>query len=196
MSRVSYDYLVSRGYTKAMLVEEGVEGKRDGESDTVIWYAKSITGKAIGRMTRYQGGPDDGKYRWSQADDSEHIPQLYGSVSDYRLLYEKGEAILVEGSFDRVAVKRAFPDRPVLARLTKGVGISLVRFLTRYCGRVWLAFDMDSAGELAAEDSKKKLQGIQVERILYPFKDPSMILKERGVSWLKDHFETQFRHLG
>lgn len=188
------DYLLRRGYSKASLAEEKISFLESPQR--IVWDCITPAGTLLGRMSRYQEGEDAGNYRWAQADNVEHLPQLYGAPSDHKILYETGELVLTEGNLDRAAVKNCFPARAVYARLSKGVGKALDRTVRRYAKRVWLAYDMDDKGQEAVTQTEAKLQGIEVVTLKYPFKDPSKLFEERGIGRMREIFATQFRHFG
>jgi hypothetical protein len=54
------------------------------------------------------------------------LPTLYGTEGDYKILFDTGSMILVEGIFDRVALKRCFPNQAVFSRMT--VGLSIISY--------------------------------------------------------------------
>jgi len=193
-------YLLSRGYTDQDLKKEKVFGI--GSELTYIldrpiidcagcvaWLAVSMSGEPIGVQTREI---KEKKYRWHQFDNVEHLPMLYGSEADWDILYSVGSMILTEGPFDRIAVKRALPDRAVFARLSKGTSNQMILLIRRYIKHLWLAFDSDEEGEKATSRSEKLLgEDLNVYRLRFPYHDPSEMLKKRGLEALKSHLERQ-----
>ena len=186
-------YLFSRGYTRELVVEEEIYGinsdiefildrRIKGCAGCVAWLAVSMSGTPIGVQTREL---KEKKYRWHQFDNVEHLPMLYGSEEDWRLLFESGFMILTEGPFDRIAVKRALPTFPVFARLSKGTSNQMINLIKRYVRNLWLIFDMDEEGKAAAKKSEDRLgDDVNVYRLSLPFKDPSECLRKRSLDYL------------
>jgi len=89
---------------------------------------------------------------------------------------------LVEGILDRVAIRRLVPDKAVLARLSKGVGRQMVHSLRRQVSRIWVAFDMDDAGNKGLEQVRQLFEpDVEVIRLVYPAKDPANLLEKYGM---------------
>lgn len=195
-------YLLSRGYTEETIKLEpvctiGVDGLPSlldkGVDGWIGWGALSMGGARIGVQAKQS---KESTYRWFQAEDASHLPILYTTTEDYTILWETGELILVEGIFDRVAVKRAFPEQAVIARLSKSVAKQLEVFLKRYATRVWLAMDMDEAGQAGAEQAIKRLQdSITTERLTYPARDPADLLQRKGSGAVRELLGTQMSRL-
>ena len=194
LADVQSDYLKSRGYTDDLIQREDVFGVPTQDFDVlgrqirecegcVGWIARSMSGQVVGVQTREL---EEKKYRWHQFDNTEHLPMLYGSQNDWDILWETGVMFLTEGPFDRIAVKRALPDRAVFARLSKGISNQMISLIKRYVKHLWLAFDVDQEGEQAVEKSEEKLGDIiSVYRLTFPFKDPSQVLERRGLDFLE-----------
>lgn len=195
-------YLLSRGYVDQMIEHEpvctigagGLAQLQNREMDGWIgWESFSMGGARIGVQTK---NSQESAYRWFQAEDAQHLPIIYATVEDYQILWQTGEVILVEGIFDRVAIKRAFPEKAVIARLSKSVAKQLEVFLKRYARTVWLAMDMDEPGREGAEQAVKRLKnGIVVERLTYPAKDPAKLLENKGVEKVRELLEKQMDRL-
>jgi len=197
------EFLESRGYTPLDIHSEEVfgipktgtfqlEGRmiRDCEG-CIAWLARSMSGAPVGVQTREIR---EHKYRWHQLDNVEHLPMLYGTMDDWDLVWHTGSMYLTEGPFDRIAVKRALPDRAVFARLSKGISNQMLTLIKRYVKHLWLAFDSDEEGDKAAHRSEMLLgEGLNVYRLRFPFKDPSEMMKKRGLSALRGHMEKQMR---
>jgi hypothetical protein len=166
-------YLHSRGYTDEMIRVEPVYSQTDG----IYWEAYSMSGQHTGTQIRTR----DGKYYWRRDEKAQHLPILYGTTDDHEKLYQTGKMILVEGIFDRAAIKRCFPDRAVYARLSRGVAKHLLRLIERYATTLWTAFDQDEAGTKATLETEKKLgDRLQVHQLHFPAKDPSALFARSG----------------
>lgn len=201
MKQGQLDYLLSRGYTVNLLREEGVFGVKEGDSfhgkvlkdasGTIAWPVFSMSGIPVGVQTREL---EEKKYRFYQLPNTEHLPLMFGTPADFRLMWESGKMILTEGAFDRAAVKRALPDYPVFARMSKGAPNQLRSLIRRYVRHLWTVFDNDDPGNEAAETTEKKLKDlIEVTQLKTPYKDPSIMVEKRGLAALKACLDPQIR---
>lgn len=129
-------------------------------------------------------------YRTFYDQDHRYLPVFYATDEDYDQLWRSKQVILTEGVFDRLALKLAFPDRAVFARLTKGVSPPMVSLLERLCSKVWIAFDNDLPGNKAADKASRRL-GVEVHRLQIPYKDPSQFLASKGLSSVRSHYQRQ-----
>jgi DNA primase len=195
----SREYLHKRGYTDTLISNEGLFDIPKGEfkvrnisgwveNQSVGFPVRSPSGRLVAVATAGVGVRE-----YKAFYDLEHIyaPVCFGTHEDFKLLWESGQTIVVEGLFDRIPVKRAFPDRCVLARLTKGLSPPMIRMFERMATRVWLAMDMDSPGEKASDTAEKKLKGPDVVRIMMPYKDPGKLYEVRGVDGVRAVFKKQ-----
>lgn len=184
-----FDYLLSRGYTEELLLQEVVCSLGEGNhclgkvefytpNPVIAFTATSMGGEVAGIQTACR---EKHEYRWFAAKSKPFLPILYGSGADFDLLYRTQEMVLVEGIFDRIAMKRMLEGQAVFARLSKGVSGQLAVILRRYAKRVWLAFDNDLAGEKGVELAQKKLEGVELVRLSFPGKDPSALLGKYGL---------------
>lgn len=193
-------YLLRRGYSAAWLEAEEVHhveagtgrelaGVRFGAAfDSIAFVCRSPSGEVVGiSLAAYGAG--EKRYEWRPARP--WLPICYASARDWELLHRTGEAFLVEGAFDRIAVKRAFPERAAVARLSKSVA-PVEWVLRRYARAVWLAFDQDEEGEKAARRLERRLSGhLVVNRLGILGKDPGEHFERHGVDSLRSHFERQ-----
>lgn len=197
-----WDYLLRRGYTPELLGVEPVfsvqeafvlEGVNLSQAvGWVAWVCRSMAGTLIGIQTR---SVPEKAYRWLQAPGAGYLPIIYGLPEDYEKLWVQGEAILVEGIFDRVAMKRCFPDMAVFARLSKGVSRQMEWFFRRYAKRLWLAFDMDEAGEKATKQAYGRMGEVELVRLQIAAKDPSKLLESRGLEKARAQLSVQMESM-
>lgn len=198
-------FLESRGYTPSLIEQDGPLDRSSGGSIVweglstsearpyVAWCVSSMSGAPVGIQTRLL---EEKNYRWYQCPQAAHLPMVYGSQDDWEKLWATEEVILTEGIFDRVAVKRALPDRAVLARLSKGAANQMGVFLRRYSKRVYLLFDNDEPGQQAVETTRRSLQDyLQIETLNIPFNDPSLVLEKRGEKRFREILERQITAL-
>jgi len=174
------EYLRSRGYTDEMIDRESVYSSQlDPFKGWIAWKCLSMSGATAGVQLR---NPDTRDYRWIQNEKAPHLPIVYATEEDYALTWETGEVILVEGIFDRAAMRRMLPEKATLARLSKGAAAQLMVLIQRYVKRVWVAFDNDEPGNQAAEKTILALSrvGVEVNKISFPAKDPAELLERVG----------------
>jgi DNA primase len=128
-------------------------------------------------------------------DDGE--PVLFGLGQAAPHIWERGEALLVEGAFDLFPVQRAVPY--AFATLTAWVGSSVVRLLRRLVHRIWLGYDMDSTGHRACENFLADHPEFDVRLVVYPraklangdpAKDPADYWEAWGDAKLADFLKT------
>jgi hypothetical protein len=186
-------YLESRGYNQPLFEEEAGEISHAPGEDAARFAVRSMAGTLIGY---HHAQFDRGRYRLLVEPETGHLPTFYGSSVDFEMLYDTGEVILVEGVFDRAAIKRATRlGWAVLARLSKGTGKRQLEFLTRYANKVWLSFDLDRPGLEARATAKKRLVagGVKVAEIMFPGLDPAHALERVGEPLLKEGVLRQLR---
>lgn len=112
-------------------------------------------------------------------------PVLFGLHETVSSLWETETAWLVEGVFDFFPIQRHYPS--VLPVLTDKVTDSLLRFLKRFVRKVWVGFDMDTAGRRGAYTFKREhFQDFSIDVVVYPriFAPGSMRpVKDVGELW-------------
>jgi len=205
MKPETLDFLKSRGYTEDYIKKDGVfevEGESHwfenlelkDQAGYIAWPVRSMAGTLIGIQTR---SIEEKKYRWKQSETTHHLPICFGSADDFTSLWSTGEAVIAEGAFDRLAIKMAFPERCVIARLSKGAANQLAVFLARYCHTLWLAFDGDAPGLQATEKTEKRLAPkMNVNVLTIPASDPSKLLEKKGLTETRKIYQKQFDTMG
>lgn len=201
LSSEALEYLTRRGYTPEMVKEEKLTQVAPGqfsyggisgfvEVPSILFPVTTLSGRLLAWQTAGIGVRD---YRTYYDPNHMYSAAMYGSQADFDILWDTGEVILTEGVFDRVAVKRAFPDRSVFARLTKGVSRQLVVLLNRVASKVWTSFDMDEPGVKASDKSKRALSKTRVVRLTMSVKDPGQLYEKKGVTGVKDELGRQIK---
>jgi DNA primase len=112
---------------------------------------------------------------------------LYGLYQARDAMRHKGEAIVVEGYFDQLALYRAGFHNTVA---TCGTALTAdhVRLLKRFADRVLLLFDQDEAGHKATFRAMDALlpEGLQVSVVtLEPGEDPDSFLRSHDASQMQ-----------
>lgn len=196
-------YLLSRGYTPFYIEEEGLESIPVGpferppikgrvDKPSILFPIHSMSDKVTAWHTAAVGERD---YRTFDDPEHHYLPVYYGSKSDHEIMWSTGQVVMTEGVFDRIAVKRAFPERAVLARLTKGLSPPIMRMLERVLTRAWFCFDNDGPGNKAADRAEKRLKKLDVIQLKLPYKDPGKMYEKVGVEGIKRILGRQFNLL-
>ena len=204
LTAVQTDFLRSRGYTPDLTRADGVFGvvEEHNFNDLVLrdqvgfiaWPVFSMSGQTIGVQTR---SIIEKRYRWKQNPETHHLPICFATRQDYQLMWETKECVITEGAFDRAPIKLAFPERAVIARLSKGAANQLAILLSRYCTVLWTAFDNDQPGIDATEATEVKLMSkMTVNKLDFPDHDPSRTLERKGVNGVRELLKKQFDALG
>ena len=132
----------------------------------------------------------NGSKYWIAGDRDNFLGPSWLGNSDKmieRILNEK-YVVVIEGTFDFVAVRALCPEIPALCSLTKKLGYKQEAYL-RMLGveTLYLMFDQDEQGIQAAELTKKIYKSMQVELVKTPAKDASKALENRNhANILKD----------
>jgi DNA primase len=196
LSTEAASYLATRGYNEFLFAEDQVDQIRtDDETFNqtrvraaaryLAWPLHSAARTPIGVLLRKLDGKE---YRLALREGNDHIPTLLASKKDWDQAWRSQFAILVEGAFDRVALKRAFPEHAVFARLSRGIQNKAAIILRRYTTRMWIVMDNDEAGQRGAEEAQKKLEGINTTSLgLKGSKDPGDFLHKYGSKALREH---------
>lgn len=190
-------YLLRRGYTPDLIAAEPITGLDPGRHDvagievrlafpSVAFLCRTPSGALAGVHLAAWGG--EKRYEWRENRQAPYLPICYALPDDWEAMDRSGEVILTEGVFDRIALKRAFPDRAVVARLSKSI-YSVAGILRRYTSRVWLAFDRDEQGDLGADKARRALErdnGPEVQRLdTFRGKDPAEHLERYDLASLQ-----------
>lgn len=199
LSQEAGNYLLSRGYSIDLIRKEEIQSIQKGQFmrggvngfvdvPSLLMPIRTMSGRIAAWHTAGIGIKD---YRTFYDPNHRYLAVFYASKEDMDLMWTTGETVVAEGIFDRVAIKRAFPERSVLARLTKGMSPQMKVMLERVCKRVWLAFDNDDPGNKAADKAEKRMN-LDTVRLLNPYKDPALFLQKRGLAVTVKHYNRQF----
>lgn len=156
------DFLKSKNYSQAEIEQAGLGLKKTGGSSTydrfrdrIMFPIENPFGKVIGYSARLAPGNEEktGKYINTPETVLYHKSDvLYGIVHAKNSIKENGEAILVEGNIDVIALHQAGFKQAVAVSGT-ALTQEQLRTLKRYAGSLKLFFDMDEAGQKAARKS-------------------------------------------
>jgi len=128
---------------------------------------------------KYINSPESPVYNKSQI--------LYGLYDSIKSMRKTREAILVEGYFDRLAL-----DKSGICNVVAPCGTSLtsaqVKLLKRSVQTVYMLFDADTAGIIAAKRALEICLDTGLETLAIPLppeKDPDDIIREQGVDGIR-----------
>lgn len=182
-------HLLDRGQPLELLLKSGLVAQRDGgrpydrfrdrlmipiarETGSVIAFG----GRALAadQQPKYLNSPETPLYSKGRI--------LYGLHLTKQAVRSLGQAILVEGYFDLAQAVQAGV-KAVVATCGTALTDRHVRLLRRFCSKVLLSFDPDSAGEGAAARSGELLlaEGFEVAVVqLPPGGDPDAYIRRHG----------------
>lgn len=123
-------------------------GYYDGFRNRLLFPISDIHGRVIGfggrvlddSLPKYLNSPESPVYRKSEV--------LFGLAMAKQVIREKGEAFIVEGYFDHLALFRAGV-RNVVATCGTALTDAHLKYLRRFAGKAYLLFDADNAGKKA-----------------------------------------------
>ena len=169
---------------KAGLVRPGKQERGDYDlfRNRLLFPIHDLQGRMVafgGRvlddsLPKYINSPETAVYHKGQT--------LYGLYQAREAMRHNGEALVVEGYFDVLALHRAgFPG----AVATCGTALTAdhARLLKRYADKILLIFDEDAAGRQATFRAMDALvpAGLSVSVVTMPVgEDPDSLLKEKG----------------
>lgn len=200
-------YLKSRGYTDQLLDQERWFSLPKGQGynefglvltmsrPTIAGFCTTPTGVVTALTTLSR---EEKAYRRYRIDAGEYLPVYYAAGDDFDLLEETGNVFLVEGIFDRVALKRARVSGAVFALQGLGLSERMLNFLKLTSKRVWLMLDQDKPGKEASERMVRamKAQDIKVECINYLCKDVNEWWVRSGALKIAQHVDREIELRG
>jgi DNA primase len=181
-------HLSRLGYTMAEAVEAGLLMDRGGGETSERFRNRLLFPilDPIGRTVGFGGrslGADEPKYLNSpESPVFQKRDLLYGISWTKGAIKERGQAVLVEGYMDFLALYQAGVTHAV-ATLGTALAEGQARLMKRYAGEAVLNFDRDAAGLAAAKRAILVLMahGLRVRVLaLTEGKDPDEFLRARG----------------
>lgn len=182
-------FLVKRGYTLEKLVDWGLLVSKNGrvydkfrnrlmfpimdhQGDVVGFSGRSIS--SDDRGPKYLNSPETLVYNKSKT--------LYGLSQAKEFIRKQDFAVLVEGNIDIISSFQSGV-KNIVAPLGTALTLDQLALLKRYCSRIYLSFDTDSAGQRALLKSlelaeKSGLQTLAVD--IGKYKDVDELITSGG----------------
>lgn len=187
-------HLLGLGFAEPALAKLGlVRPGRDGRGHYDLFRRRLLFPifDERGRVAAFGGRVlDDGLPKYLNSSESPVYHKgstLYGFHQAREEMRRSGEAVVVEGYFDLLALHRAgFPQ--TVATCGTALTPEQVRLLKRHAGKVLLLFDQDAAGRKATWRAMELLlpEGVPTAVVeLDAAKDPDAYLAEHGVEALR-----------
>ena len=117
--------------------------------------------------------------------------QLYGLHAAKQSIQKAGHALLVEGNFDVICL-HAQGFETAVAPMGTAMTEEQARLVGRYCDRVIIAFDGDSAGEEATVRCLRAFENTSLEALVIRFdelEDPDTFVRRHGAKALSQKIE-------
>lgn len=174
-----------------------IRPSKEGRGDYDLFRARLIFPifNLAGRVVAFGGRVlDDSKPKYINSPESPIYHKgsvLFGLYQARQSMRQAGEAILVEGYFDQLALNRSgFPH----AVATCGTALTPehAKLLKRYVQRVLLLFDQDAAGRKATFKAMEMLQGEGLPTVVVDLaagEDPDSFLRREGADLFRQRLE-------
>ncbi len=197
-----FNFLTLKGYKPEMIERAGLvlcsmkSGKKryfDRFRGRVMFPILDVNGYIVGFTGRYiKERENEGKYVNSPQTpifDKSNI--LYGLEKAKTEIKKLGSVIVVEGQMD-VIISHQEGIKNVVASSGTALTLNQIKLLKRYTNNIKMAFDMDSAGDMATKRgidvAMEEEMNVSVVRIPEG-KDPADFILSHGAEDLKNAFE-------
>lgn len=185
------DYLHSQKFTDTEIFAAGLAGRSERGSaydrfrDRIVFPIKDTSGNIIAFTARVNPDKQDsvpgGKYINSpQTEVYDKSRVLFALDKAKKDIKERGFAIVVEGQMDAIACHQHGFSNAVASSGTALTGEQL-GLIKRFSSNLALSFDMDKAGQLAADRGIREAMGLDmnIKIIILPgqYKDPDECLR-------------------
>lgn len=201
-------FLTSKKYTATEIFQSGLSIRRERESGyydrfrgRIMFPIRDVHSHVIGFTARLLPSQESdpkagGKYvNTPQTDFYNKSRVLFGLDMAKREIKNKDLVILVEGNMDVISCHEA-GEKNVVASSGTAITEEQITLLRRFTDNIALSFDVDKAGELAAEKGIGLLlsSGMNVRVIQIPEgagKDPDEVIRKNPELWKKTIFSTK-----
>jgi DNA primase len=186
--------LQKRGITPEIMVKAGLaiprsqSGIYDRFRNRIMFPIEDIRGRVIGFGGRVM---DNAQPKYLNSPETPVFNKrkvLYNISNAYRSIKEAGNAIVVEGYMDAIALAcNGIPN--VVASLGTAFTVEQSRMLLHYAPEIIFAYDSDSAGQSATLRALSivKSSGAVVKIVSFPEgKDPDEVIRKQGPAIAKE----------
>lgn len=169
------------GYRVEACTKEFIEWQRWSLRGRLLFPITSPLGDVIGIQSRRL---DEKRYQTFYAGSRQVYPPAFGMALAADAIFEREQAVVVEGIFDYFAVRAAGVPN-VFALLTSHPTKVVLRFLDRYVRRACILTDMDDVGREAAERIVGRSREWEAVVPTYPAHDPADWLAAGGLAAMR-----------
>jgi len=188
-----YNFLLEKHYSPELLENSGLFSKnyihmslfrnrimfpiKTWKGNCVAFSGRDLTGES---RAKYINSPETPIY------SKRHL--IFGLYESIKEMRKTGKSLLCEGNFDVLALHQAGFTNAV-APLGTAFTKEQAKLLKRYCTKVYILFDSDSAGMNATKKALVLAQQMDLENFVIQLegaKDASQMLEEQGAEKLKD----------
>lgn len=185
------EYLHSRQFSEKEIFAAGLAGRSERGSaydrfrDRIVFPIRDVSGALIAFTARVNPDKADtipgGKYINSpQTEVYDKSRVLFALDKAKKAIKERGFAIVVEGQMDAIACHQHGFTNTVASSGT-ALTVEQLKLLKRFSNNLILSFDMDNAGQLAADRGIKEAMSLDmnIKIIVLPsqYKDPDECLR-------------------
>ncbi len=181
--------LTGRGFTAETLAKAGLavartggDGVYDRFRDRIMFPIADARGRVIGFGGRVMDGSQPKYLNTSETPVFNKRYVLYGFDLAYQAIKQAGQAIVVEGYMDLIAL-HASGIKNAVASLGTSFTPEQARQLARHAGEIYFAYDSDAAGQNATLRALATVRalGLAVRVIVLPDgKDPDEFIRKHG----------------
>ena len=190
----TYNLLKKQDYSDELILGSGLVYKdRENKGffrDRILFPIRTWQGNCVAFSGRDMSGyPDAPKYK----NSSESVLYskrnvLFGFYESLAAMKEKHQIIICEGNFDVISLHQAGLD---YSCATCGTALTdeHIKMIKRYCDKVYLLFDSDTAGQKATRDALVRCQKNGIANYVMRLegaKDASQMLEEQGAEALQE----------
>lgn len=188
-------FLIKKNFTPEEIIAAGLAGRRDNGQlydrfrGRLIFPLSDTHANVVGFSGRLlKDQPNVGKYiNTPQTLVYDKSRVLYPLDKAKQAIKDADLAIVVEGQMDALSSHQAGV-KNVVASSGTALTLEQLKLIKRYTNNLALAFDMDAAGETAAERGIAAALGQDMEIkviVLKDFKDPDECIKKDPALWLE-----------
>ncbi len=182
--------LKKQGYSESAMEDAGLILRRDDNKNPydrfrgrAVFAIHDVSGRVLGFGARQM--KDDGQAKYINSPQSlvyDKSKVLYGLFQAKQAIRSQENAILVEGYADALTLHQA-GFRNTIASSGTSLTKDQLHLLARYCKKIYIAYDGDTAGTNAAERGLELAveEGFEVRIITLPTgEDPDSFVKKNG----------------